>query len=143
VATTSDKTPNWDSLLELYAEGASDVEIAHALHITVARFYNLIEEVPSFSNFVERGRTLAQSWWYAQGRKNLWNKEFNTTLYNFQMKNRFGWADKVETAGKDDKPVDQQQAKAALVQALRELGKKNPELLSGANLSIVKKNDHD
>lgn len=135
-------TPNWDELLELYAEGASDIEIARALGITAARFYNLIEEVPSFANFVERGRTLAQAWWYSAGRKNLFTKEFNTTLYNFNMKNRFGWADKVETGEKSDKPIDQQQAKAALVQALRELGKKNPELLSGANLTLVK-NDHD
>lgn len=140
---TISKAPNWDNLLELYSEGASDVEIARALQITVARFYNLIDEVPAFANFVERGRTLAQAWWYEAGRKNLWNKEFNTTLYNFNMKNRHGWADKVETGAKDEKPLDQQAARAALVSALRTLGKQNPELLSGANLTLVKKNDHD
>lgn len=139
---TTSNPPKWDELLDLYSEGASDVEIARALRITVARFYNLIEEVPEFANFVERGRTLAQAWWYEAGRKNLWNKDFNTTLYNFNMKNRHGWADKVETGDKNDKPIDQQAARAALVSALRELGKKNPELLSGANLTIVK-NDHD
>lgn len=138
---TSSK-PNWELLLKKYEMGASDVEIARALKITIARFYKLCEEVPEFNDFAERGRTLAQAWWYEKGRTNLWNKNFNTALYNFNMKNRHGWADKVDTNDTTDKdPVNLDQAKAQLAIALKALGKKNPELLSGANLEQKNAND--
>lgn len=142
MATEITTKPNWDLLIQEYSEGASDVEIARLLKITYARFLALCEEVPEFSTFIERGRTLAQAWWYEQGRKNLWNKEFNTTLYNFNMKNRHGWADKVDTNNGSGTDVNLDQAKAALTAALRAVAKTNPELLTGANLHIVK-NDHE
>lgn len=127
--------PDWDKLVALYAEGASDPEIARELKITIARFYQLMEESPSFANFVERGRTLSMAWWYEKGRTGLFAEKFNTSLYNFNMKNRHGWADKVDTNDTTDKdPVNLDQAKGQLAQALKLLGKKHPELLSGANL---------
>lgn len=135
MATTSNG-PDWKALLAAYGEGASDVEIARLLGITINRFYQLIEETPAFAQFAEQGRTLAQAWWYEKGRTGLWSKEFNTSLWNFNMKNRYGWADKVDTADKTDSdPVNLDQAKAQLAIALKHLGKKNPELLSGANLN--------
>jgi hypothetical protein len=133
---TGSNAPNWQALLDAYGEGAADVEIARLLKITINRFYQLIEETPAFAEFVERGRTLAQAWWYEKGRTCLWDKNFNTALWNFNMKNRYGWADKVDTSDKTDSdPVNLDQAKAQLATALKQLGKKNPELLSGANLN--------
>lgn len=134
--TTNTVAPDWKALLTAYGEGASDVEIARLLKITLNRFYQLIEEVPAFAEFVEQGRTLSQAWWYEKGRTGLWSKDFNVSLWNFNMKNRYGWADKVDTADKTDSdPVNLDQAKAQLAQALKRLSKKNPELLSGANLN--------
>ena len=138
MATADTSQPNWQALVEEYAVGASDVEIARLLKITINRFYQLIQENTAFAEFVERGRTLSRAWWESQARKNLWNKEFNTALWNFNMKNRYGWADKVEsndTTNKD--PVNLDEAKSELVQALARLSKKNPELLKGANLNSV------
>lgn len=129
------KGPDWVALTDLYANGASDVEIAKELGVTMVRFYDLIETVPAFSEFVDKGRTLSQAWWYSQARKNLWEKSFNTPLWNFFMKNAYGWADKVE--GKDmtgSEPVNLDEAKAQLQSALKKLGKKAPELLSGVHL---------
>jgi hypothetical protein len=134
----AETSPNWEALLGEYSEGASDVEIARLLKITLNRFYQLIEENPAFAEFVERGRTLGRAWWESQARKNLWNKEFNTALWNFNMKNRYGWADKVESNDTTDKdPVNLDQARAQVMSYF----KKNPEfakMLSGANLQGVK-----
>lgn len=127
--------PNWKALLEAYGEGASDVEIARLLNITIAKFYQMCEDIPAFNDFVEKGRTLSQAWWYEVGRTSLFNKDLNVALYNFNMKNRHGWADKVDTNDTTNKePVSLDQAKGQLAQALKRLGKKSPELLSGANL---------
>lgn len=135
----SQNPPNWQALIEEYEQGASDVEIAKLLKITIVRFYDLIQESPAFAEFVERGRTVARAWWESAGRKNLWNKEFNTSLWNFNMKNRYGWADKMDTNDMTDKaPVDRDQAVSQLQQAIKQLAKKNPEVISGMNLNAVK-----
>ena len=130
--------PDWNALLELYGEGASDVEIARALGITIARFQYLCQDQPAFANFAEKGRTLSQAWWVEQARKNLWKKDFNVALWNFNMKNRYGWADKTETTDNTKtENFNMDQLNAQLASALKALGKKNPELISGANLKLV------
>lgn len=130
--------PDWEALTEAYAEGAADVEIAKMLDITIARFYQLCEEVPAFNSFAEKGRTLSQAWWYEKGRRNLSSKTFNTALWNFNMKNRFGWADRVESNDVTNKePTNRDQVMGQLQKALKTLGAKNPEILSGANLNVI------
>ena len=136
---TTSKTPDWQQLLSLYGEGAADVEIARALGITIERFYQLSEESDAFKNFAEKGRTLSQAWWYEQGRTGLFREKFNGALWNFNMKNRYGWADKVDTNDTTDKdPVNLDQAKAQASATIKILAKKNPELFSGANLTLPK-----
>lgn len=137
---------NWDDVKEAYAQGAADVEIARLLGITLGRFYSLYEANPSFSEFVDSGRTLSQAWWYEQSRKGLWNRSFNTSLFNFVMKNRFGWADKVESADTTDKdPANLDQIKAQVSGAMAKLAATNPELFSGVNLhtSAKQKGEND
>ena len=137
--TGSNKVPDWNRLMQEYEIGASDVEIAVLLGITLNRFLQLEQENPAFAEFVERGRTLARAFWYRVGRTALYDKNMNTSLYVFNMKNRFGWADKVETNDTTDKEnLDQDKLRAQLQIALKRLGKKNPELLSGANLHLTK-----
>lgn len=141
MAATS-SNPDWNSLVEEYSLGASDVEIAKLLKITINKFYQLIEENAAFAEFVDRGRTLSRAWWESQARKNLWNKEFNTALWNFNMKNRYGWADKVDTNDTTNKdPVSLDALKSDLAQALTRLSKKNPELLKGVHLNGVKESN--
>lgn len=144
MATTSNTAPDWEALLRQYGEGASDVEIARLLKLTIKRFYQLCEESPAFGEFAEKGRTLAQAWWYEKGRTALFDKTFNTALWNFNMKNRYGWADRVESSDTTDKdPVNLDEAKAQLATALKRLGKKNPELLSGVNLSLKPQSENE
>lgn len=121
---------NWDQVKEAYGEGASDVEIARLLNLSETEFYEYENEHPEFARFLAKGRTLSKAWWYEKHRTNLGNKEFNTSLYNFAMKNRFGWADKVESNDTTDKdPVNLDQMKAQLNSALTRMGKKDPELI--------------
>lgn len=93
----SQQSSKWEQALNLYEEGASDVEIAKLLGITKKDFEKMYSEVATFSAFVDKGRTLAEAWWNYKLRKNVDNKDFNTTLFNFAMKNRWNWADKVDT----------------------------------------------
>ena len=98
VAATTDK--GWSqSLADLYAEGYSDAEVAAHLRVTMKNFYKEMENNPAFRQLVEFGRTLALAWWESQYRKNINNKNFNTAMLNFYMKNKHGWADKVDTTG--------------------------------------------
>lgn len=129
------KEIDWKAIAEEYAAGAADVEIAKLLDITINDFYRLEQEQPAFARFVDKGRTMSQAWWYEKARKGLFTKEFNTALWNFNMKNRFGWADKTDvqdTTNKD--PVNLDQAKSQLQAALKRVSQSSPEILSGLNL---------
>lgn len=129
------KEIDWKAIADEYATGAADVEIAKLLDITINDFYRLEQEQPAFAKFVDKGRTMSQAWWYEKARKGLFTKEFNTALWNFNMKNRFGWADKTDiqdTTNKD--PVNLDQAKSQLQAALKRVSQSSPEILSGLNL---------
>lgn len=89
-------------LSELYAAGASDAEVAAELKITIKEFYKQVGDNKSFATLVEYGRTLSQAFWEGQVRKNLTNKQFNTPLWAFYMKNKFGWADKTESVNSNE-----------------------------------------
>lgn len=121
---------DWNALREIYEQGGSDIEIANELRISMREFLKMEKEIPNFSRFVELGRTMSQAWWYSRGRKNLANKEFNTALYNFNMKNRYGWADKVETStNPSDDTLNADQMKSEIARLAKKLGKTHPELL--------------
>lgn len=129
-----DQPSKLDECMALYKEGAGDVEIADHLGMTLKAFYSLCEDTPAFKDFVERGSTVAQAWWWRQGRANLNNKVFSQQMWAFNMKNRYGWAEKTDStsSGEIDLSIDQVQRQ--LNQALKELGKKNPALVRQLNI---------
>lgn len=125
------KPIDWERIREEYAEGASDVEIAKLLDMTEEQFYRTEADNQAFAIFVQKGRTLSKAWWYELSRRNVRSKEFNTPLYIINMKNRFGWADKIEsndTTNKD--PVNLDQMRADLRKAMERIAKKDPDLRS-------------
>jgi hypothetical protein len=91
----------------LYEEGASDVEVCQRLKIPFKEFERRYTDDKDFATLVEYGRLAAKAWWLELGRKAVSKKsqyEFNFWWAN--MKNRYGWSDKVENIG-DSKPLNQ------------------------------------
>lgn len=89
------------SVLELYKEGASDVEVKALIYSWRGSFSNdlwdrWMNDYNEFSETIKTGRLLAESWWAKNGRTNLKNKDFSYTGWYMQMKNRYGWTDRVD-----------------------------------------------
>jgi len=87
----------YEEVLELYAEGASDVEIKVILNVSNDIWARWMKEEPEFQETIKIGKELSRAWWETVGRRNLANGKFNSTLWYMNMKNRFGWADRSET----------------------------------------------
>lgn len=103
-------------ITDYYAQGYSDAEVAAELKITLKDFNKHLAENAGFSKLVNFGRTLSTAFWEGLARKNIANKQFNTPLYNFYMKNKYGWADKIETNNSNDNSnwnADELKAKVA------------------------------
>ena len=89
-------------VVNLYSEGASDAEVAAELRVTIKEYYKQLGDNKAFAQLVEFGRTLSQAFWEKQARKNIHNKQFNSALWAFYMKNKYGWADKTETVNANE-----------------------------------------
>ena len=87
-----------DKVIELMKEWASIEEICLELEIHKEAFYNWIKKYEDFANAVEHAKQYSKGWWYKMWRVNMFEEKdwpkFNANLYNINMKNRFGWADK-------------------------------------------------
>lgn len=100
----------WDrTVLQEYANGASDEEVALALKITMKRFNDLYATDNAFMEVVDTGRGWAKAYWLKVGRENLNDKTFNGQLWYNNMKNRWGWADKSEVSDKTQATQDAEQ----------------------------------
>jgi hypothetical protein len=96
-------TASWATqVVEYYKQGYSDTEVAAALNMTKREFNQMLTQEPTFLKIVDFGRTLSAAYWEGLARTNVKNKTFNTPLYNFYMKNKFGWADKIETTNANE-----------------------------------------
>lgn len=85
-------------IMNLYEEGASDVEVKALIYKWLDSFSNdlwsrWMDEEPEFSETIKKGRLLSHAWWEYQGRINLKKSDFVPVLWYMNMKNRFGWTD--------------------------------------------------
>lgn len=85
-----------DKLIECFKVGMSKCEIALTLDINVDTIYEWAKVHADFSDALKKGLEFAQGEWERKGRLNLENKDFNSTLWIMNMKNRFraDWGDK-------------------------------------------------
>lgn len=91
-------TNNWAEILtNEYKEGASDIEVMDVLGISKQVFDSQYKDNPVFRELVDIGRLAQTAFWYRVGRKNLKDRSFNNAVWMFNMKNRFGWAEKSES----------------------------------------------
>lgn len=91
-------------ILDLYAEGLFDIEVAAKMEIPIKEFHEQAQANPRFGRLVEYGRTLCEAFWVGQARKNLNNKTFVAAIWALVMKNQFNWAEKNEQASTDINP---------------------------------------
>lgn len=130
-----------EKITDGYKVGMSDVEVCRELDITMKTFNEMYETNEGFQKLVNHGRMLSNAWWMEQGRKNLWNRDFSVTLWNFNMKNRFGWADKSEVTaqGDGDKMLNLDDLRSKLHKALPKIIKTyGPELADSKLLEQIK-----
>lgn len=99
----------WVKVRQAYEQGYADVEIMKLIGVTKEKFYELLSNDKQFKEFIEMGRVLSEAWWMEQGRTNLKVKQgerFDTALYTFFTKNRFGWADKIQNSISGEAPLE-------------------------------------
>lgn len=97
-----DKKEWISNVVAAYENGASDPEVLRIMRITQGLFDKYYDELPAFKDIVDLGRVMAKAWWLEQGRLNINNTKFNTTLWAFHMKNLYGWADKTENVNTNE-----------------------------------------
>jgi len=94
---------NWyNHILDLYKDGASDVEVKALIYEWRGTFSNdlwnrWLKEEEEFSQTIKIGKILSEAWWCKNGRTNLENKDFSFTGWYMNMKNRFKWTDRQDT----------------------------------------------
>jgi len=92
----------YNDVLELYKQGASDVEVKAMIYSMKGTFSNALwdrwmKEEDEFSETIKMGKILSEAWWTKKGRTSLENPTFSYTGWYMNMKNRFGWKDKTES----------------------------------------------
>lgn len=135
-------------LIALYEDGCSDAEVAAQMRIPLREFYQQITENTAFGKLVEFGRTLSLAFWERQARENIGNKQFNSSLYSFYMKNKHGWAEKVDTSAQTELNVSADELKEKLLkQTAKFVERYSPELtdaqrvLSGVGKTMMEGDD--
>jgi hypothetical protein len=116
-------TKNWaQTMIELYREGRSDVEVRRELGVTKKQWDRYLQN-QAFMEMVEWGRELAEAWWTEQSRINLQNKDFNTTLFKARMAKFYDWHEKVENKSTNNGvEADLKRLQDNLNDKLKELG---------------------
>ena len=99
--TLKDLPEDWrDRLIELGRAGKSQEYMAASMGIGKELFYRFKAEEQDFSNAVSEAIGYSRMFWEDAGIEGMYmggkDNPFNATVWTFNMKNRFAWADKQE-----------------------------------------------
>lgn len=90
-----------EKVIDLMSQGWAKTEVCYdreeGLGIHFSTFLLWQEKHPEFKAAVEEGQRASEAWWNKTGRVAVLGgiDGFNATTWIFNMKNRFGWADKM------------------------------------------------
>ncbi len=78
-----------EKVIEFLRDGMSKAEICRELDIARSTLEEWENNQPLFSEAIKKGVELSKGWWEKHGRTALYDKDFNTTLWLANMRNRF------------------------------------------------------
>ena len=85
------------SYVDMARHGLSDVEIAAQFEVSMETLANWCETFMEMASAYEIGQAMYEAYFLREGRRNLQNTRFNTSLFKFLTMNKLGYSDKVET----------------------------------------------
>jgi DNA-binding transcriptional regulator YiaG len=85
------------AFIQMSKTGMSDVEIAAEFEVSVGTIRKWSETYLEFNTAYEVGQALHEAWWLQEGKNNLDNRGYNTTLFKFLTGNKLGYSDKMES----------------------------------------------
>ncbi len=85
-----------ETVVELMKDGASKTEVCGTIGVCHDTLIEWQKKYPEFSEAVKKGVLLSSAWWEREGRQSLRDRDFSYTGWYMNMKNRFGWRDKIE-----------------------------------------------
>lgn len=82
-----------EAVLVRFENGATISEIILLMGISRQTFYNWInaEGKEDFTQTINVGVNIAKAWWINRGREALGDKGFNARVYEFMLRNLYGW----------------------------------------------------
>jgi transposase len=95
-------------LIKNMTDGYSFEACCGILGVTKDTGYKWLQKYPEFADAKKYGEVKSQEWWETEGKLGLWSSKenkFNSAVWIFAMKNRFGWRDKKEITGADGGPL--------------------------------------
>ncbi len=94
-----------DVLPALFLEGQSIAEVCVALGIGRTTFYEWTNRHEAFRDAVEVGKLVSEAKWNQVGREAAFgDRRINVAAWIFNMKNRFGWTDRIVAKPDDLNP---------------------------------------
>lgn len=114
--------------------GFSIKSFAGNIGVDETTIYEWISKHKDFSQSIKRGKAKSALFWEQMGMLAMMGKipDFNTTIWIFQMKNRFGWSDKLsvdveanETKGRPQLSTndDEESPHDAIIRIMKKYGK--------------------
>ncbi len=119
-------------ILKLMSEGVGLITVAAVIGVSYSVFYKWSKKNKVAKEIIKQGKLLEEAWWTEQGRRNLYNKDFNHVLFMMNMSNRFNWA---TNKGKVEKKIDKHtvhrlEGSAEITHRVKEEYKREPDKAS-------------
>lgn len=96
-------------LIDHMSQGLSIEAFAGVADISIDTIYKWVKKHPEFAEAKKTGTAKSRLLWEKAGMQGMYmggkDTPFNSTIWIFNMKNRFGWKDKHEVSGDPNQPL--------------------------------------